>query len=200
MSGARKTRKPKIARPLTIYDREKYFDATFSAIERDQIRQRIAMECGFEPGHLLSITKPFDLIRDAETEIMNALNMYPVPDDWLHIHVCRQLEIDYKSFAKNVPKLPIEPFYKFVEPLFPHFKAAKNAMQLDIQTHHMHLAFIDWVNETCGKHGCKRSHHSFACWDRFEKRSYEEAVRRVCAHNERREKFTNSPLRLVHSR
>ena len=194
---SKKTRKTKAeATRLTIYDRESYFDATFSVDERREIRNRIILECGFSDS-FHGITKAFDLLRRAETEIMKALNMYPVPSDWEHIHVCRQLEIDYKSFAKNVPKLPIEPFYQFVEPLFSHFKPAKNAMQLEVQTQHIHLAFIDWIDFTCPKHGCTKDDHGFGCWDRFEKSDYERAARRICAHNGRRKKF--QPLRLVHS-
>ena len=201
--SARKRKSIAPARPLTIYDREKYFDATFSEEERKMLRRRIEDETGLiGKGHhgdrFLAICKCGKLLRDAKTEIMNALRMYPVPADWTHIHVCKQLEIEYKSFAKNVPKLPIEPFYKFVEPLFPHFKPAKNKMQLEIQTHNVHLAFIDWIDEACVKAGCLKSSHSWACWDRFEERSYEAAAERIWAHNARRQKF--SPLRLVHSR
>jgi hypothetical protein len=203
MSGARKkhsvARANPAPRPLTILDRDKYFDVTLSDEECEMIREKIMRESGFGRS-FIRITKCFDLLRDAETEIMEALNMYPVPWGWQHIHVCKQLEIDYKSFARNIPKLPIEPFYAFVEPLFPHFRPAKNKMQLSIQTQHVHLAFIDWIDEACPKHGCQKEHHSFACWDRFETASYEEAARRICAHNARREKFTSSPLRIVHSR
>ena len=199
MSGPRKKRAP--PRPLTIYDGEKYFDAKFSAEEREQIRERIADECGPPMEGIygyIGINRAHDLLRDAETEIMNALNVYPVPSDWKHIHVCRQLEIDYKSFARNIPKLPIEPFYRFVEPLFPHFKPARNAMQLKVQTGQIHHAFVDWIDEVCPQIGCAKSSHGWTCWDRFEKASYEVAAERICAHNLRRTKFT--PLRLVSSR
>ena len=189
--------KSSATRPPTIYDREKYFDVKLSQNECSEIQNRIIAEMGLKRPSA-GISRTFDLLHAAETEIMNALNMYPVPWDWQHIHVCRQLEIDYKSFAKNVPKLPIEPFYRFVEPLFPHFKAAKNKMQLSIQTQHAHLAFIDWIDQVCPENGCKKSSHGYGCWDTFEKVDYEQAAKRICAHNAARPKFT--PLRLVHSR
>ena len=191
-------RTPKAKREPTIFDGEKYFDATFSEDEREMIRKRIMAETGFGADRLSAIRQCWNLLRDAGEEIAKTLNINPVPSDWKHIHVCRQLEIDYKSFAKNVPKLPIEPFYKWVEPLFPHFKPAKNAMRLDIQTNHIHLAFIDWVDAACPQNGCTKSHHEFSCWDRFERADYEEAARRIWAHNERRQKF--APPKLVYSR
>lgn len=187
-------------RPFTMRDPDRYFDATFSAEERQEIMERITAECslpGRDGARFAEISQAFDLLRDAETEIMNALHLYPVPDDWAYIHVCRQLEIDYKSFAKYVPKAPIEPFYLFVAPLFPHFKPAVNAMQLSIQTRHVHLAFVDWIDQACPDHGCMKTSHGSTCWDRFEKADYETAAQRVWAHNERRKKFT--PLHLVKS-
>lgn len=185
-------------RPLTIHDGERYFDARFSEEEREELRERIVQECGFAERRS-GFWQMDKLLRDAETEIMHALNLYPVPGDWTHIHVCRQLEIDYKSFAKNVPKLPIEPFYKFVESRFPHFKPAKNKMQRDVQKQHIHLAFIDWIDSMCPENGCKRSHHGFSCWDRFEKADYLVAAMRIWEFNAKRPKFKVSPLRLVHS-
>jgi len=183
-------------RRLTIYDGEKYFDATFSEDERDEIRERIISECGFA-DRTRGMMKAWDLLRDAETEIMNALDIYPVPVDWQHIHVCKELEIDYRRFAKNEQKRPIEPFYLFVERQFPHFKPARNAMQLDVQTQHIHLAFIDWIDDACPRHGCQKSSHGWGCWDRFEKADYKEAARRIWNHNQGRAKF--GPLKLVHS-
>jgi len=200
MSGTRKKQTAARAKPaprsLTIYDREKYFDATFSAEERDMIRARIMAETGFEDRYK-AIRKAFDLVEKAETELEDRLNMYPVPPDWTYIHLCKQLEIDYKSFERNIPKLPIEPFYVFVAPLFPQFKPVTNKYQISIQTNHLHLAFIDWIDEVCA---CGRSFHGFACWDRFEHVSYEEGARRIWEFNARRQKFTSSPLRIVHSR
>lgn len=180
---------------LTIHDREKYFDTTLSQKEIEEIMDRIAVE--FDDCRGLAMA--YQLINEAEIEIQNALKMDTVPYAWCCIHACRQLEIDYKAFAKNNPRLPIEPFYNFVEPLFPQFKQANNKIQLSVQTKQIHVAFVDWVDEACAQHGCTKSHHGPGCWDRFEKADYAEAASRISAHNVRRAKFTASPLRLVHS-
>jgi hypothetical protein len=116
------------------------------------------------------------------------------PLDWVSIHMCRELEIDYKSFAKNVPKLPIEPFYQFVASRFPRFRPTSNKMRLDVQQHHMHLAFIDWIDAECERIACPKSYHGLGCEDRYEKPDYTAAVQRVWKHNASRPKLT-----LVHS-
>lgn len=200
--SAKKTRtsKRKVAanRPLTIYDGDKYFDASFSSDEFKELRDLIQAEIGLGDV-FMSIRKTFDLIDKADKKISRALNIYPVPDSWSYIHVCKELEIDYKSLAKNVPKLPIEPFYAFVETQFPHFKFARNDSQKAIQDAHIQCAFVDWIDSVCPRNGCKKSSHGWGCWDRYEDVDYIVARMRICYFNDTRPRFAAAPLRLVHT-
>ena len=194
--------KIKNSRALTIYDGEKYFDATFSSEECEQIRDLIKAEIGLDDdNHFSGIRATFDLINKADKKIAEAFgtSVYKIPVSWSYIHVCRELEIDYKSLAKNLPKLSIEPFYAFVESQFPSFKPAKNDSQRTIQTKHIHLAFIDWIDVACPASGCKKSDHGFSCWDRFEEADYTAAAKRIWEFNGKRPRLKIGPLRLVHS-
>lgn len=195
MNAKKGNRKAAEARPPTIYDGDKYFDAKFTWDERLVLGDRIISECGMEDGFSgrawLSSTT-MNAMREISRTLGTSFDSCRL--DWAYIHICRQLEIDYKSFAKNVPKLPIEPFYAFVEKRFPRLKATDNKMRLDVQKHHMHLAFIDWVDAECQRIACPKSYHGLGCEDRYEKPDYLTAVQRVWKHNAARPKLT-----LVHS-
>lgn len=178
----------------TIYDVDKYFDAEFTWDERFALEDRILDECEMERDRYRTWISAS--ITNAMWDISKALGMShsSCPIDWAYIHICRQLEIDYKSFAKNEPKLPIESFYRFVESRFPRFKPTDSEMRLSSQRHHMHVAFIDWVDAECQRTECPKSYHGIACEDRYEEPDYAIAVQRVWKHNASRAKLT-----LVHS-
>jgi len=191
-SVATKKRGAPKSRPLTIYDAERYFDAEFTHDEEMELRRRIMDECGipndFQGRAWMMVTE-----MQTRNEICRALGS--CPPDGAYIHICRQLEIDYKAFAKNEPKLPIEPFYQFVERQFPRFRPAKNKMQLEVQTHHIQGAFSEWLESACPASGCKKSEHwLWGCSDRFERVDYKAAATRIWERNAARPKLT-----LVHS-
>ena len=189
-----KRRKATKARPVTIYDGEKYFDAKFTQDELFELDRRILAECGFDndsSGRGWLTSKWITL----GSELGQKLGLGDMASrEWTTIHMCRELEIDYKSFAKNVPKLAIEPFYQFVASRFPRLKPTSNKMRLDVQQHHMRLAFIDWIDAECERIACPKSYHGLGCEDRYEKPDYLTAVQRVWQHNAARAKLT-----LVHS-
>lgn len=192
-SRGRKKQAPPATRPPTIYDGERYFDATFTADEMRELDARILAECGFandKAGRSWLFCKSMLL----GGELAAALGRGYVGHHEVAIHMCRELEIDYKSFVKNEPKLPIEPFYQFVASRFPRLKPTSNKMRLDVQQDHMHLAFIDWVDAECERNACPKSYHGSGCEDRYEKPDYAIAVQRVWKHNAARAKLT-----LVHS-
>lgn len=190
----RRTRKSAGARPLTIYDGEKYFDAKFTHDELLELDNRILAECGYENDYQGRGFLLYQRLNVAH-ELGRKLGLGGMaPLDWVSIHMCRELEIDYKSFAKNVPKLPIEPFYRFVASRFPRLKPTSNELRLDVQRHHMHLAFIDWIDGECQRIACPKSYHGLGCEDRYEKPDYSIALQRVWKHNAARPK-----LMLVHS-
>jgi len=196
-TATRAKRKAISAPAPTIYDGDKYFDAKFTSDECLALGSRIMDECGinndFQGRGWLMTT-----IMEAGWELDRKLGMSygSRPHEWAYIHICRQLEIDYHSFAKNEPKLPIDAFYRVVERKFPQFKPAKNRMQLDVQTHHIHMAFLDWVESACPATGCQKSEHwLWGCSDRFEKPDYDAVVKRIWEHNAARPKLT-----LVHPR
>ena len=191
--NAKGKRKVTKAQPLTIYDGDKYFDAKFTFDEMRKLRDRIVVEAGFDDKdegrswlstHLILLS----------SDLGARLGIGRASHEMAVIHMCRELEIDYKSFAENAPKLPIEPFYQFVASRFPRLKPTSNEMRLDVQQHHMHLAFIDWIDAECEKIACPKSYHGLGCEDRYEEPDYMTAVQRVWKYNAARPKLT-----LVHS-
>jgi len=194
MTTKRGKRKVAMSRPPTIYDGDKYFDAKFTADELRELDERILAECGFEAdedhrdGHSWLYAQWITLGADLGLKL--GLRGGMASREWVTIHMCRELEIDYKSFAKNVPKLPIEPFYAFVEKQFPRLKPTDNEMRLDVQKHHMHLAFIDWIDAECQRIACPKSYHGLGCEDRYEKPDYLTALQRIWKHNAARPKLT----------
>lgn len=183
------TRKATSAYPLTIYDGDKYFDAKFSEEERRDISRQIAAVYGCD-----EFMGVYFLWDRTNRELCRELDDWNIPEDWAYIHICRQLEIDYKAFAKNVPKLPVEPFYRFVESRFRDFKPAKNKLQMEIQTKQIARAFTTWIKAQCEEAGCTEPYHDYVCQDRYQKPDYETAARRIWEHNASHPKLT-----LVHS-
>lgn len=178
----------------TIYDGEKYFDAKFTEDELWELDERILAECGFVDDERAGRSWLYCQWITLGGEIGRKLGMGMVSREWVTIHMCRELEIDYKSFAKNVPKLPLEPFYRCIESRFPHFKPTNSKVRLDAQKQCLHLAFIDWIDAECARIACPKSYHGLGCEDRYEKPDYVTAVQRVWKHNAARPKLT-----LVHS-
>jgi len=176
----------------TIYDGEKYFDAKFSEAERRKLKYEIAVAYGCE-----QFMGVYFLWQRTNDELCRALHNWNLPEDWAYIHICRQLEIDYRAFAKNVPKLPIEPFYRFVESRFKGFKPAKNKLQLDIQTRQIHGAFDEWIKTQCESTGCAEPYHDSVCRDRYERLNCETAAKRIWEYN--RTHVAYPALKLVHS-
>lgn len=195
--GRSQKRKATGAGAPTIHDGDKYFDAEFTEDELQALEERILVECGFQDdeddrrGHSWLYTQWITLGWELGRKL--GLNTM-VSHEWVTIHMCRELEIDYKSFAKNVPKLSIEPFYMAIKSRFPYFKETNNEMRLKAQKHHMHLAFIDWIDAECERIACPKSYHGLGCGERYEDPDYMTAVRRVWKHNAARPKLT-----LVHS-
>jgi len=210
MSGTRKPRKPKVERPPTIWDHSKYFDATFTSVERAALRDRLVIVCGYEkPGdrkYIGRLAWENQIFEPAQDEIWPALraagldadrDLYGRIADCTLIHLCRQLEVDYKSFAQNVPKLPIAEFVSAAKSAFPDFRQPRNNVERRIQEHKLHVLWCDWHKEACPRTGCERESH-WLCDDRFEERNYPAILKQIAAYNEIRPKY--APLRLVHSR
>jgi hypothetical protein len=191
-NGGKKRKIAKV-RPVTIYDGDKYFDVKFSEAERRELKRHIAAAYGCHD----EIMGPYFLWGRTNRELCHALNDWSIPEDWAYIHICRQLEIDYKAFAKNVPKLPIEPFYRFVESRFRDFRPAKNKLQLDIQTRQIYSAFYKWIEAQCESAGCAEPYHDHVCQDRYERLDCETAAKRIWEHNRTHPAFP--ALKLVHS-
>lgn len=188
------TRKTTSAPHLTIYDVDEYFDAKFTSDELQELDEHILAECGFANdfhGRAWLFCEKIKLRRELEAKLGLRGG---VPGEWITIHMCRELEIDYKSFAKNTPKLPIEPFYRFIESRFPQFKPTNNKLRLDVQKCHLRAAYIDWVELECRRTACPKSYHGSGCEDRYEEPDYLTAVQRVWRRNAARLKLT-----LVHS-
>ena len=115
MSKKRARTKP----PLNMYDGPKYFDAKFTSEEREQLLDQIVEVSGIDFQNYF-----FTLQRPTEKEIcrvLDAIGWGKLEDlyDYVLIKLCRDLEIDYKSFAKNEPKLPLDRFIAFAKREFP---------------------------------------------------------------------------------
>jgi hypothetical protein len=204
----RKPRKTKAVRPLTIWDYEKYFDATFTAAERKALEDRLVIVCGFrknddEHASICAMAWDHQIFRPAQEEIWPALraagldpnrDLYERIADCTLIHLCRQLEIDYKSFAHNVPKLPIAGFIAAAKSAFPEFRRPRNNTERRIQEHKLHGLWCDWHVEACPRTGCRNESH-WLCDDRFAERDYPAILEEVARYNETRPK-----MQLVYSR
>lgn len=188
------------AHPLTIRDGRKYFDAKFTGEERDALRKRLMEICGYGPETDCSSIKvhdylgfEHDILRPAEEEIWPAFRAQGLDYhrdggrfcDYALIHICRQLEIDYKAFAKNEPELSIEGFIAFAKRAFPEFRRPRNKIEFKIQEHKLHLLWCDWHSEECARTGCTKTGH-WLCLDRFANRDYAAILKQIAKHNETR--------------
>lgn len=190
-------------RPPTIWDGEKYFDATFTALERRALRDKLIDVCGYGAGNYCGFERAIEgPAQDTVWPVFVAEGFEYERDharlcDYALIHVCRELGIDYKSFAANVPKLSIAGFIECAKRAFPDFKRPRNKIEATIQEHKLHLLWCDWHEEECARTGCTCKHH-WLCGDRFAMRDYPAILEQVAAHNRTRPRF--APLKLVHSR
>ena len=153
-------------RQLTIYDKDKFFDAQFTHSERAEIKGRVREATGMD--HLEA---EFNLFSPVRREIQKALRSMSWGcnerlEDYMLIKICRDLEIDYKSVAKNEPKLPIDAFVDFAKRMFPQFRRARNTTVRLVQERELWKAWVDWRERACVQTGCHKEDH-WLCSDRF---------------------------------
>jgi len=202
--SARKTsmNKPTARKPraLTIWDGAKYFDAEFTNVERSALREKVMDTCGYGEDSRLRrrnyLGFEHDIERPAEDQIWPAFCAAGFDydrnrgklHDYALIHICRQLEIDYKRFAQNVPKLPIDGFIAMAKKAFPEFKRPRNNIERKIQEHKLHGLWCDWHDLECQRTGCNCDSH-WLCHDRFAQRDFEGIIDEIAKHNETRPKL-----------
>jgi hypothetical protein len=197
--GAKKSTRTKTSHPLTVWDGDKYFDARFNDEERQILRKKLMVVCGYGNSRLGIPDRlgfEFDIERPARREVRPALLASGLDCDRQEgrfmdcalIHISRQLEIDYKSFAKNVPKLPIDGFISSAKRAFPEFMKPRNNLEFKIQEHKLHVLWCDWHDEECVRTGCTKESH-WLCSDRFVERDYEAILDEVAKYNKTRPKL-----------
>jgi hypothetical protein len=202
---ARKKAAQVTSRPLTTADGVKYFDATFTAKERETLRRKLMDLCGYRSRPAGHICFERDILQPAEDLVWPAFVgaglTYDADrdrlDDYTLIHICRELEFDYKAFAANTPKLPIDGFVECAKRAFPEFKHPRNVIETKIQEHKLHALWCDWSGDECVRTGCTCESH-WLCSDRFVKPDYSKIIGQIAEHNETRPKF--APPKLVYSR
>ncbi len=199
---AKRKTSPKKERPATKWDGEKYFDATFSAEERRALQDRLMDICGYGPdpsgrGHYLAFEH--NIFRPAQDEIWAPFQVAGLDYnrdharlcDYTLIHLCRDLQVDYKSFAKNVPKLPIDAFIECAKRAFPEFQKPRNNTERRIQEHRLHMLWCDWRDEEIERTGCcgNQGNHWLCCSDRFVDPDYPAILEQIAKYNETRPKL-----------
>lgn len=204
-----KRRRKKANEPLSMWDADQYFDATFTEKERSVLRRRLMQVCGYGPetcsfgGNFVGFD--YDIERPAQDSIAAVFTAqglcyrrdYARFADYGLIHICRELGIDHRSYAANVPKRSIDKFVEFAKRSFPEFKRPRNKIERKIQEHKLHAAWCDWSKEECPRTGCTSDDH-WLCSDRFVDRDYAAIIEQVAVYNETRPKF--APPKLVYSR
>jgi len=202
------SKRAKMPTPVTMWDGPKYFDAVFTDEERIQLREKLMDVCGFgarRNGYRNYVGFEHDIEYPAQDEVWKAFCSFGFTyekdsdklRDYALIHVCRQLEIDYKQFAKNAPKLSIDGFIASAKMAFPDFKRPRNKVELKIQEHKLHQLWCDWQDDECVRTKCVKESH-WLCSDRYAARDYDAILGEIARYNMGRPKF--EPLRLVHSR
>ena len=202
-----KRRVARLPKQLTVYDKEKYFDAKFTANEREQLREKIFDVVGEDDAF-----RRFCFFRSVENEVIKFMGSmgwgkYEQLQDFVLIKVCRDLEIEYKSFAKNEPKLPIAGFIELSKRTFTDFRAARNSTTRTLQGNKLWSLFCDWRDRECHRTGCKREDH-WLCRDRFERPDLEAIAASIADNNATRSQMlddaliskNDSRIRLVYSR
>lgn len=159
-------------RPLTIWDREKYFDATFTSDERSILREKLMNVCGYDADFGL-IAFEYDIERPAEKEvwpvfIAEGLTLerdQDVLETYALIHVARQLRIDYKGYAKNLPKRPIDGFVRLAKETFREFTRPRNTIELKIHQRKLWGLWCEWREMENERTGCGIDSDFFAKYD-----------------------------------
>jgi hypothetical protein len=162
---------------------EGYFDAKFNDAERMLLRVRILVATGISP-----LAFADDVLEPAEQEIRAALGYWPAPErlrDWRLIHAAKQLGIDYKSFALNEPKLPLDDFIAAAQRALPDLLPGNGTLAKSVNGHRVWCAFVDWVNANCP---CGNERHTF-CRDRFEPVDRHLIAAKIQKYNETRPKL-----------
>jgi hypothetical protein len=200
-SKSKKIRPGKITKKPTIWDGDRYFDATFTANEFEALRRKLMDVCGYDNY----ISFEYDIFRPAEEAVWPVFKAQGLDYerdnsklcDYALIYICKQLGVEYRSFAANAPKLPIDGFIERAKRLFPEFRHPRNAIELKIQEHKLHGAWVDWQDEECRRTGCTCESH-WLCSDRFVDCDYAAILRQIAEYNQDRPKF--APPKLVYSR
>ncbi len=205
---AKRTVPRRTKRALTVWDGDKYFDATFTSKERSELRDKLMDICGYGSTPRIPFGNftgfEFEIERPAEDVVWPVFTRQGLTydrnrdklSDYALIHICRELGVDYHAFAAYVPRLPIEGFIAYAKRCFPDFKIARNKIERTIQEHKLHLAWVDWMPDECTRNGCEADSH-WLCHDRFEERDYPTILLEIAKHNETRPKF--APPKLVYS-
>lgn len=208
-TGAADKRRRKVSKPLTIWDGDKYFDAKFTENERGDLRDRLMDVCGYGKADGLIgrnfMGFEYDIERPAQDVVWPAFCAQGLTyerdhgrlSDYALIHICRELQIEYKTFARNAPKLPIDGFIECAKRSFPEFKRPRNKIEAKIQHHKLYALWVDWLDEECPRLGCSCEHH-WQCHDRFVERDHRQIIAAIAAYNETRPKLP--ALKMVYSR
>lgn len=213
---ARKKAQPKMERPLTIFDGDKYFDVAFSTRERMALERKLEDHCGygadswppessrrrFGIGDHMGFER--DILHPAEEVVWPVFveqgytyeQDYPRLRSYALIHICRELGIDYRSFAKNMPKLSIAGFIEHAKRSCPEFRVPRNKVEQAIQEHKLRAVWSDWMEVECERTGCTCDSH-WLCNDRFEHCDYAAIMKCIAEFNQTRPKL--APPKLVWS-
>jgi len=186
MTG-RKVRKaaPKASGELTLSRATiaEYFDVTLTNAEAQELGDRLREVTG------LSRLSFWHSVEDpAAREIERLVGYQDLPNGSTLVHIARQLGVDHRPYARNEPKISLDPFIAAAKRAFPEFRPAKNAVVRSVQRQKLWSAFVDWQDENCP---CGDQHHTF-CSDRFEKLDLDGVALTIARYNETRPK-----LRLV---
>lgn len=169
----------------------KFFDATFTSEERSTLRSRIIELTGLKDYCIAD----FKLFRPIEREIGNAIGWSvtrEVLEDYVLIKISRDLEIDYKSFARNKPKLPIDTFLQLAKAKFPEFKKAKSTTVRIVQRDRLWMLWTDWIDLECERRGCENERH-WMCTDKFVAHDLDDIADDIAAYNATRPRLIESP-------
>jgi hypothetical protein len=187
---------------------QEYFDVTFTGEEYDMLRDRIIEVSGVAHDRWF-----WDLEEPTKHELFSKLvswgrckSIY----ECVIIKLARDLGIDHRTFAKNVPKLPIDSFVDLATKTFTDFVPARNSTISKLQVNRLQDLFNDWLNIECPrKRGCKKSEHAW-CHDHFVEPMMHTIMTDVAAANQKRRRRVSkdiahptvasaSRLRLVYS-
>jgi hypothetical protein len=180
---------------LTIWDGPKFFDAEFTMIERQALRQRLVRVCGMDDARL---NFEYEIERPKENELWGVAKRFGVADlyhpsfrDWVLIAIAKDVGVDYKNFSKNVPKLPIDDFIECAKRFFPDFSMAANTTQKAIQVNQLRALWSDWKNRECERTGCGQDSH-WLCSDRYMPHDEVTVLAIVAESNSKRESLLKS--------